>query len=171
MADDRRPIIIRKVQKRGGHHSGQWKIAYADFVTAMMAFFLLMWLLSSSSEAELRGISEYFQAPLEVLADGTGGSGSIIQGGGKDLTRRDRETRKYAGEALGKPISAKVAQAELERLDMIRFKNLKRRLEQLIETNPTMRQFRKQLLLDITTEGLRVQIINYYLLFISGSVY
>lgn len=160
MADERRPIIIRKIRKGGGHHGGQWKIAYADFVTAMMAFFLLMWLLSTSSEAQLRGISEYFQAPLVVFAHGSGGEESILQGGGKDLTMRDGATRKYAGEALGKPISLKAAQAELERLDTIRFKNLKERLEQLIETNPTMRQFRKQLLLDITTEGLRVQIID-----------
>ena len=160
MTDERRPIIIRKIRKRGGHHGGHWKIAYADFVTAMMAFFLLMWLLSSSSEAELRGISEYFQAPLAVLARGSGGSESILQGGGKDLTKRNGETRKHIGEVPGKPASLKVAQAELERLDTVRFKNLKERLERLIETNPTMRQFRKQLLLDITTEGLRVQIID-----------
>lgn len=160
MADDRRRIIIRKIHKRGSHHTGQWKIAYADFVTAMMAFFLLMWLLSSSSEAELRGISEYFQTPLVVAARGSGGDESILQGGGKDLTRRDGQTRRYSGEAPRKPVSLKAAQTELERLDTIRFKKLKTRLEQLIETNPTMRQFKKQLLLDITTEGLRVQIID-----------
>ncbi|MCU0842854.1 MAG: motility protein MotB, partial [Thiobacillaceae bacterium] len=61
MADDsQRPIVIKRIKKGGGgHHGGAWKIAYADFVTAMMAFFLLMWLLGSSTKAQLSGISEY----------------------------------------------------------------------------------------------------------------
>ena len=61
------PIIIKRV-KKGGHaaHGGAWKIAYADFVTAMMAFFLLMWLLGSTSEGDKKGIADYFQSPLRV---------------------------------------------------------------------------------------------------------
>src|SRR6188474_802688 len=85
------PIIIKRVRKGGhGKHGGAWKIAYADFVTAMMAFFLLMWLLGSTTKADLKGISEYFQTPLKVALQGGSGSGdssSVIKGGGTDLSR------------------------------------------------------------------------------------
>src|ERR1700686_1266998 len=83
----------RSSGKRATHddsHGGQWKIAYADFVTAMMAFFLLMWLLGSTTKGELQGIAEYFQTPLKVALMGGSGSGdssSVVKGGGKDLTR------------------------------------------------------------------------------------
>ena len=61
------PIIIKRVRKGGhGAHSGAWKIAYADFVTAMMAFFLLMWLLGSTTEGDKKGIADFFNAPLKV---------------------------------------------------------------------------------------------------------
>ncbi len=65
------PIIIKKV-KKGGHaaHGGAWKIAYADFVTAMMAFFLLMWLLGSTTEGDKKGIAEFFQSPLKIAMAG-----------------------------------------------------------------------------------------------------
>src|SRR3954463_14452512 len=92
MSDDsQRPIIVKRIKKGGhGHHGGAWKIAYADFVTAMMAFFLLMWMLGSSTKADLNGIADYFQTPLKVALAGGSGSGdssSVIQGGGTDLTR------------------------------------------------------------------------------------
>ncbi|MDQ5879189.1 MAG: chemotaxis protein MotB, partial [Pseudomonadota bacterium] len=92
MSDDStRPIIIkRKKVVAGGHHGGAWKIAYADFVTAMMAFFLLMWLLGSTAKGDLQGIADFFQNPLKVGmsgGSGTGDASSVIQGGGKDLTR------------------------------------------------------------------------------------
>ncbi len=79
MADNNQSIIIKKV-KKGGHaaHGGAWKIAYADFVTAMMAFFLLLWLLNSVTQEQLEGISNYF-APVSV-ASSTSGSGDILAG-------------------------------------------------------------------------------------------
>ncbi len=92
--DNARPIVIKRIKKvAGGHHGGAWKIAYADFVTAMMAFFLLMWLLGSTAKGDLDGISEYFKTPLKVAMQGGSGSGdssSVIQGGGEDLTRTRR---------------------------------------------------------------------------------
>jgi chemotaxis protein MotB len=68
MSDDtQQPIVVKKIKKGGGgHHGGAWKIAYADFVTAMMAFFLLMWLLGSTTKGDLQGIAEFFQNPLKV---------------------------------------------------------------------------------------------------------
>ena len=66
MADER-PIIVKKVKKvEGGHHGGAWKVAYADFVTAMMAFFLLLWLLNAVTEEQKKGIANYFRPTLAV---------------------------------------------------------------------------------------------------------
>ena len=92
MSDDtQQPIVVKRIKKGGGGaHGGAWKIAYADFVTAMMAFFLLMWLLGSTAQGDLEGIADYFQNPLKVAmqgGEGTGDSSSILQGGGEDLTR------------------------------------------------------------------------------------
>src|SRR3981189_2129291 len=85
------PIIIKKIKKGGhGHHGGAWKIAYADFVTAMMAFFLLMWLLGSTTEGDKKGIADFFNAPLRVALRGGSGSGAsshVVRGGGTDLSR------------------------------------------------------------------------------------
>jgi chemotaxis protein MotB len=84
MNDDVRPIVIKRVKKvAAGHHGGAWKIAYADFVTAMMAFFLLMWLLGSTASGDLQGIAEYFQNPLKISSQGgsgTGDSSSVLKG-------------------------------------------------------------------------------------------
>src|SRR5512139_944746 len=92
MSEQKAPIIIKRVRKvTGGHHGGAWKIAYADFVTAMMAFFLLMWLLGSQAKGDLKGIEEYFQTPLKVAMLGGSGAGdatSIIKGGGNDLSKQ-----------------------------------------------------------------------------------
>src|SRR2546429_1578561 len=85
------PIIIKRVKKTAhAPHGGAWKIAYADFVTAMMAFFLLMWLLGSTAKGELQGIAAYFSSPLKVAmagGDGAGNSSSVIPGGGHDLAK------------------------------------------------------------------------------------
>src|SRR6195952_5505155 len=85
-----RPIIVKRIKKTaGGHHGGAWKIAYADFVTAMMAFFLLMWLLGSTTEGDKKGIADYFASPLKIALQGGSGSGdsnSILKGGGESLT-------------------------------------------------------------------------------------
>src|ERR1041384_7153536 len=92
-----RPIVVKRIKKGGhGHHGGAWKIAYADFVTAMMAFFLLMWLLGSTTKGDMEGIANYFKTPLKVAMQGgtgAGNSSSILQGGGKDLTRRNGQVK------------------------------------------------------------------------------
>src|SRR5512146_2710509 len=97
------PIIIKRV-KKGGHaaHGGAWKIAYADFVTAMMAFFLLMWLLGSTTQGDRHGIADYFQSPLKISMagfDGSGDSSHVIRGGGADLTRSSGQVRRGDVEA------------------------------------------------------------------------
>lgn len=157
MAAENKPlIVVRRVQQKGGgHHGGAWKIAYADFVTAMMAFFLLMWLISSTSKAKLEGIAEYFKTPIKVaLAGGTSVSerSSVIRGGGRDASRKEGEVRKV--------LDLKSAETELERRERQALENLKKKIEAAIEANPTLRQFKKQLLIDITSEGLRIQIVD-----------
>ncbi|MBK9326420.1 MAG: flagellar motor protein MotB [Thiobacillaceae bacterium] len=158
MADDsQRPIVIKRIKKAGGGaHGGAWKIAYADFVTAMMAFFLLMWLLGSATKAKLEGISEYFKTPMKVAMTGGSGSGdatSLIQGGGTDLTRR-------AGQVKKGEIETSTSRADQERQESARLQDLKAKLEKAIDNNAKMAQFKKQLKLDITSEGLRIQIVD-----------
>lgn len=159
-----RPIVIKRIKKvAGGHHGGAWKIAYADFVTAMMAFFLLMWLLGSTAKGDLKGISDYFSTPLKVAMAGGSGSGdssSVIQGGGQDLTRKDGQVSKASDDLKKKTYDLQGAQASLEKLEAVRLKALKTRIEAAIDANPVLKQFKKQLLLDITTEGLRIQIVD-----------
>src|ERR1700756_433797 len=108
-------IVIKRI-KKGGHgaHSAAWKIAYADFVTAMMAFFLLMWLLGSTTKGDLNGISEYFKTPLKVALQGGSGSGdssSVIPGGGKDLTRRDGQVKASDDPQIKKTFNLTAAKA------------------------------------------------------------
>lgn len=167
MADDspQRPIVVKRIRKitAAGHSGGAWKIAYADFVTAMMAFFLLMWLLGSTTEGDLQGIADYFRTPLKAaLAGGSesGDSSSVIKGGGQDLSRRDGQVKKASVVEKKRNINLEAAKAELERLELKRLEGLRKKLEKAIEANPVLRQFEKQLMLDITTDGLRIQIVD-----------
>lgn len=165
MADEgMRPIIVKRIKKTaGGHHGGAWKIAYADFVTAMMAFFLLMWLLGSTSKGDLEGISDFFKNPLKVAMSGGSGSGdssSVIKGGGADLTRRNGQVKHGESPPEHKTYDLNAAKAALERAEGERLRTLKTRIESIIEANPTLKKYKNQLLLDITSEGLRIQIVD-----------
>jgi chemotaxis protein MotB len=165
MSDDtQQPIVVKKIKKGGaGAHGGAWKIAYADFVTAMMAFFLLMWLLGSTSQGDLNGIAEFFQNPLKVSLGGGSGSGdssSVIAGGGKDLTATHGQVKKGDIEAEKKTINLQRLKADFERVEKTKLESLKGELEALINASPALSQFKNQLLLDLTTEGLRIQIVD-----------
>ena len=160
-----RPIVVKRIKKviAGGHSGGAWKIAYADFVTAMMAFFLLMWLLGSTTEGELQGIADYFKTPLKVALAGGSGSGdssSVIKGGGQDLSRRSGQKKQINEIEKKRTINLEAARAELERVEAKHLEGLKKKLEEAIEANQTLSQFQKQLMLDITTDGLRIQIVD-----------
>src|SRR5574343_305458 len=165
MSDDStRPIVIkRKKVVAGGAHGGAWKIAYADFVTAMMAFFLLMWLLGSTAKGDLQGIAEFFQNPLKVANEGGSGSGdatSVLQGGGKDLTRQAGQVKRGDVETKKSTSFSKEAQVEFRRKEQERLEYLKADIEKMIEQSPQLAQFKRQMLLDITSEGLRIQIVD-----------
>lgn len=169
MSDDVRPIVIKRIKKvAGGHHGGAWKIAYADFVTAMMAFFLLMWLLGSTAKGDLSGIASYFQNPLKVSLAGGSGSGdssSVLKGGGKEMTRSAGQVKQGDIDAKDKKINLKETNAErvrkeFEEREKTMLGELKKNIEKLIESNPALKQFKNQLLIDVTSEGLRIQIVD-----------
>lgn len=159
-------IVIKKIKKGGhGHHGGAWKLAYADFVTAMMAFFLLMWLLGTTEPSVRQGIAEFFADPWRPsLAGGanTGDATSLIQGGGQDVTQSEGQV-KLTNEGKQEIVAAASdwdTEDEQERLDINHLKELKKKIDNLIETNPLLNQFKNQLKIDITSEGLRIQIID-----------
>jgi chemotaxis protein MotB len=159
------PIIIKRV-KKGGHavHGGAWKIAYADFVTAMMAFFLLMWLLGSTTEGDKKGIADYFNSPLKVAMFGGSGAGdasSVIKGGGNNLTeavgqmKKGKTSEVAMDKAKKKAIRQEQAKAETERL-----RALKTKVEEVIANDDRLSKYKTQIKLDLTAEGLRIQIVD-----------
>ena len=158
------PIIIKRVRK-GGHakHGGAWKIAYADFVTAMMAFFLLMWLLGSTSEGDKKGIADFFNAPLKVALQGGSGSGDsshVVRGGGTDLTRTSGQVRNGDVPAKRKLLNIKALEAEQKHAELTRLEALKKRVEEAIAANPKLAAMKSQIRLDMTRDGLRIQIVD-----------
>jgi chemotaxis protein MotB len=158
------PIVVKRIKKGGhGHHGGAWKIAYADFVTAMMAFFLLMWLLGSTTSGDLKGISDYFNSPLKIAMAGGSGSGdssSVLKGGGMDLTRSTGQVKNGDVEAKKRNVTTKALRAELAKRDEERFKSLLAKVEGTIANDARLKDFREQIRMDITKEGLRVQIVD-----------
>ncbi|MEJ0004703.1 MAG: flagellar motor protein MotB [Pararobbsia sp.] len=190
-------LILRRRanQDEHPHHGGAWKIAYADFVTAMMAFFLLMWLLNSTNKSDKQGIADFFNRPLSVAMAGgksSSASNSILNAGGTDLTiSRPGEARhgddskrqnpvlvpNAMAQALAEPqpqpqpqhmtpqpVTAAAARTGAARTesndDTQRLSALKERLDKMIEMNPKLAQFRNQIRTDITSEGLRIQIVD-----------
>ncbi|MFO1223414.1 MAG: flagellar motor protein MotB [Burkholderiaceae bacterium] len=158
------PIIVKRIKRGGhGHHGGAWKIAYADFVTAMMAFFLLMWLLGSTTEGDKKGIADYFSAPLKLSMLGGSGSGDashVVKGGGQDLTRTTGQVKRGEVQAERKTINLKALRDEQIRAEVSRLRSLQQRLEGEIQSNPALAQFRSQILLEMTRDGLRIQIVD-----------
>jgi chemotaxis protein MotB len=159
------PIIVKRVKKGGhGHHGGAWKIAYADFVTAMMAFFLLMWLLGSTTEGDKKGIADYFSAPLKIAllssGSGAGDSSHVLKGGGEDLSRTTGQVKRGDIEAQRSTINLRVLKAEQVRAEIARLEDLKAKVEQKIESNARLAGMRSQILLEMTPDGLRIQIVD-----------
>ena len=153
-SDAKRPIIIKRTVVVARHHGGAWKIAFADFMTAMFAFFLVMWLLSSSSPKQLTGIAEHFKMPLnEALKGGPAinNSPSVIPGGGDPVLLKQE---------ILVPTSDQEKDFQANAEDIVRLDNLKKQLDDMIESSPLLKQFRPQLLIDITPEGLRIQIVD-----------
>jgi chemotaxis protein MotB len=175
-----RPIIIKKVKKGGeaGHHGGAWKVAYADFVTAMMAFFLLMWLINTTSPQQKRGIADYF-APASV-SETTSGSGGILGGTavGKDGAQSkgsssviqelspesrnpdDGKSSDGAKAALAQDASTEAMREALKRRDDAAFSSAAQSLRQALQDMPELAELSKNIIVDQTPEGLRIQLVD-----------
>jgi chemotaxis protein MotB len=183
--EEKAQIIIVKRRKKGGggHHGGAWKVAYADFVTAMMAFFLVMWLVSSISKDQRAALFDYFKNPsMEPgktvrAAPGQAGPGgastSVISlGGGMDAPRVTVVNTPDPNAKLKPPVPAASVPQPVKEMELAEAKkitdeaehkkleSLLDELRQAIDKSQALKPFKDQLLLDITPEGLRIQIVD-----------
>jgi chemotaxis protein MotB len=174
-ATNQRPIIIKKVKKvvGGGHHGGAWKVAYADFVTAMMAFFLLMWLINTTSPEQRRGIADFF-APASV-SESTSGAGGLLAGeamaenGARQRNTIPEDTREAPGDPdvptqvedpnQASPSASAFAEAQTRREDA-EFMRAEMAIRQAMADMPEIAELSRNLIMDVTPEGLRIQIID-----------
>jgi chemotaxis protein MotB len=158
------PIIVKRIKKSAhAPHGGAWKIAYADFVTAMMAFFLLMWLLGSTSRGELNGIADYFNNPVKVTlmgGNGTGNSDSILPGGGRDLSQTSGQVAGGEAERAARLMGAQMARAELARKEAQRIDALEKKITEVIAQNASIAEYGSQIRLEKTGDGLQIQIMD-----------
>lgn len=149
------PIIIkRKKVVKGGHHGGSWKVAFADFATAMMAFFLVLWLTATASPEQKLAVEGYFKDPVGFTEGGSPnpvdleGSASVVNETSEDVADSNIQIEDQVVEEMAQTLE----QQKMERL----FQDLKERIEE----NKTLQDFKDQLLIDITSEGLRIQIVD-----------
>lgn len=149
---DKRPIVIRRKKVVHAHHGGAWKIALADFMTALMALFLVMWILSVSDDETRRSVAEYFSTPLisAMTSGDRSGSTQVIPGGGPDPTHSDGERARIDILQHSRP------SAQERRF----FNDLQERIERAIEQDPELRHLRSQMRFDLTREGLRIQLLD-----------
>lgn len=175
MADDKKqPIVIKKIVKGGGHHGGAWKVAYADFVTAMMAFFLLLWLLGISDEAMRGGISDMFRNPSPLIGPGGSSTSMIKLGGTKEIPHGEGEKMMKQAEVETKEDvvsddseqkDEREKRIEIEKViekakEKVVLDQLLIKLKETIEKSDTLKDFKDQMLLEVMPEGLRIQIID-----------
>ena len=184
MADFDRPIIIKKVKRTAhAHHGGAWKIAYADFVTAMMAFFLLLWLISMTTPEQKKGLADYFAPPNVSLS--TSGAGGIMGG-----TAMDADGSKMAGSSLNAADDAALSsestefgsqdagtggrvglsgsedsvagtsQADLKSSNDLAFQSAAASIRQAWQAMPNITEIADNLLVEQTEEGLDIQIVD-----------
>lgn len=166
--DEKQPIIIKKVKKvEGGHHGGAWKVAYADFVTAMMAFFLLLWLLNVTTDEQKNAISNYFDPAQPKIATNVSGAGGILGGtslsteGAMTQNTQPVQARRTQFQAVNaEDLSDQELEEEIERREEQRFAQAETELKQALEQNPDLQGLEKHLQIDQTPEGLRIQVVD-----------
>jgi chemotaxis protein MotB len=165
------PIVIKRIVAGHGHHGGSWKVAFADFATAMMAFFLLMWLMGSTSAEQKGGISEYFENPSAVQGISPTPSPTAIQGPGgasSELIDMGGSTEQYKNKAPAKDEedtdptkeAIEAAAKEAERVETTQLEHLKEELHEAIELEASLQPFKDQIMLELTAEGLRIQVVD-----------
>ncbi|MDA0707960.1 MAG: OmpA family protein, partial [Proteobacteria bacterium] len=170
MSDEQRPIIIKRIKKvSGGAHGGAWKVAYADFVTAMMAFFLLLWLLNSTSQEQKEGLSDYF-TPTVASTESTSGAGDILSGislntdGSQasaistpmpDQVVIEKEEVEKSTKSEEESFEETIANREQEA-----FEEMARELKVSIQESIEFSALQDQVLIDVTEEGMRIQLVD-----------
>jgi chemotaxis protein MotB len=186
MADER-PIIIKRIKKSAaGHHGGAWKVAYADFVTAMMAFFLLLWLLNAVTVEQRKGIADYFRPTLLVqplsgqsvmldgqpavmeASQGSTGAESDVQSNSQGTAAKDSKTNDTTPDATGSPaakmdqksIDEQTARDVVAKAEQQQFEQVKLQIQEAIKQSPELRDLKDNLMIDQTPEGLRIQLID-----------
>ncbi len=156
------PIIVKKVTiVQGGHHGGAWKVAYADFVTAMMAFFLLLWLLGATEEKQRKGIADYFAPTLVKLRENSAGSNGLL--GGSSITDVDnypnrqgqtgRQTLTIPRDGAGGPQAAEAAEAD-------RLRKLREKVEKKLAERRTLKNIARQVRVMRSPEGIRIDLMD-----------
>lgn len=164
-------IVVKKKITAGGHHGGAWKVAYADFVTAMMAFFMVMWLTATMPQEQLGGIANYFKNPSVIEGRSAAmAPGAVGPGGAGDAPVQIFDATKPQEPAKGEiegredgrptPMSDEEIEAQAREIEKRRLEELMQELKEAIENSASLRAFKEQLLLDITPEGLRIQIVD-----------
>ena len=152
------PIIIKRV-KKGGHaaHGGAWKIAYADFVTAMMAFFLLLWLLGATNEKQRKGIADYFSPTLVKLRQEGAGSNGML--GGASITDVDNYPNR-AGQTGTSSITVPRDTTGGPKEAAERMKQMQQKLSQKLVEAKLPQRIAKQVRMIDTTEGIRIDLVD-----------
>lgn len=183
MATDQ-PIIIKKVKKGGGHghHGGAWKVAYADFVTAMMAFFLMMWLINNTEPEQRQGVADYF-APAS-LSESTSGSGGVlggttfgdegVRGSGSasvvdrlaprpaPTRERQQQSPETAGAGSSEPeVTTDAVASALARRESAQFASAEQSLRQALQDMPELAELSRHVIVEETPEGLRIQLVDH----------
>jgi chemotaxis protein MotB len=160
-----RPIIVKKVieESHGGHHGGAWKVAYADFVTAMMAFFLLMWLLGATTEKQRKALADYFAPTIVKTKQESAGGASLF--GGDSIVSADRYPHR-AGQtgtrsltipkdAVGGPKEAAGREREKEK-----FAQVAKSMMERVQKKGELKRLARNLRFTVTTEGMRIDVVD-----------
>ena len=159
--ENNQPIIIKRVKRfGGGHHGGAWKIAFADFATAMMAFFLVLWLMSSATPEQLIAIAGYFKDPVGFSDSG---SPYVIDLGGSPEMSPNQTLNpevKTTPSPDTVPIESETSESKAEEVEQERLEMLLQELQNKVEENPQLQKFKDQILFEITQDGLRIQIMD-----------
>ena len=152
------PIIVKKVTVvAAGHHGGAWKVAYADFVTAMMAFFLLMWLLGATTEKQRKGIADYFTPTLVKMKEGSAGSNGLL--GGSSITDADNYPNR-AGQTGTKSMTIPRDTTGGPKDGGGKIKRMQETLQKKLDKSDAMRRLARQVKMVDTTEGVRIDLVD-----------
>ncbi len=157
LTEEQPPVIVRRIRKVHRHHGGAWKVAFADFAVAMMAFFLVLWLSESTTKEQQQAISGYFEDPVGFTE---GGSPSVINLEGAVTVQIVDDQDTETGEPPDVQISERQVEDLAEQIEERKLEALKEDLEKQIEMNAKLSAFKDQLIIDITDEGLRIQIVD-----------